>query len=162
MKAVRAYQDQVMDVSFSPDGSFFATAGRNGTAKLWTLSGNEVTTFVGHKGAVLAVEFSPDGSLIATSGKDGTVRLWLRSGEQLGQLDGYYGALATQALGADFGTPKISFGPGSRTIACVESDGMVRLWRIQTLDELLTVATEWLQPYLTTHSESSGSKDLQR
>jgi WD40 repeat protein len=154
MQAVRAYQDQVMDVSFSPDGALFATAGRNGTAKLWTLSGNEVTEFVGHRGAVLAVEFSPDGSLIATGGKDGTVRLWLRSGEQLAQLDGYYGALPNEALGGDFGTPRMCFGPNNKTIACVESDGMVRLWRVQTLDELLTAANEWLQPYLTTHDRS--------
>src|SRR5271165_5434348 len=45
--------------------------------------------------------------------------------------DGYYGALADEALGGDFGTPRMCFAPNNKTIACVESDGMVRLWRIQ-------------------------------
>ena len=72
----------------------------------------------------------------------------------MAQLDGYYGALANEALGGDFGTPRMCFAPNNKTIACVESDGMVRLWRIQTLDELLTAANEWLQPYLTTHDRS--------
>ena len=61
-------------MSFSPDGKLLATAGDDGTARLWNLSGQQVAVLKGHRGSVSNVSFSPDGKLLAT-GADGTVRL---------------------------------------------------------------------------------------
>ncbi len=77
-------------VTFSPDGTLFASAGGDGVAKIWDLAaslasgeGQEELALTVDENAVWLVEFSPDGKLLATASGDDVVRLWDTSSGQV-------------------------------------------------------------------------------
>jgi WD40 repeat protein len=72
----QGYAD-VLDVAFSTDGEYIATASMNHLTDLWCArTGKHISTLKGHQDEVRCVEFSPDGSMVVTGSKDKTCRLW--------------------------------------------------------------------------------------
>ena len=68
---------QINAVVFSPDDTRIATAGEDGTVKIWdTTTGQTVFVLRGHSASVLSVAFSPDGEKLASGSVDATVRIW--------------------------------------------------------------------------------------
>ena len=76
-------QVQVNSVDFSPDGQMIATGGYDGTVRLFTLSGQELTKWQAYPQWVEHLEFSPDGRFIITgkSANRNRYHLWELSGE---------------------------------------------------------------------------------
>lgn len=66
---------KVFNITFSPDGGRLATAGADGTVRLFDREGLELQKW-SHQGAVNTVAFSPDGNSVLSAGDDGKVRLW--------------------------------------------------------------------------------------
>ncbi len=124
-------------MSFSPDGKQLATAGDDGTARVWNLTGEQVAELKGHQGIVYSVSFSPDGKQLATAGDDGTARVWNLTGEQVAELKGHQGIVYS-----------VSFSPDGKQLATAGDYGIVRLPPVKNLDQLLARGCNWLPDYL--------------
>ncbi|PSL54586.1 WD domain G-beta repeat uncharacterized protein [Saccharothrix carnea] len=74
--ALTGHDLPVRDVAFSPDGRRVVTASSDGTARIWSTSGEHLSTLVGHMSSVGSVSYSPGGTRIATTSDDGTARIW--------------------------------------------------------------------------------------
>ena len=104
----------------SPNHHIIASAGENGSIKLWDLQGKVLKTWKGDSKRVWNVAFSPDNQLLASSGEDGRVRIWNLEGRQLKEFKAHKSYVRY-----------VSFSSDGKTIASVEGeggDGSIGLW----------------------------------
>lgn len=117
---LQTFQDrgrtETVSVTLSPDGTFLASAGFNGTIVVHDLAG---TPFGGFTAEVKDVKSSPDGTLVASAGSDGTVRLWDAAGRPAGTLAGHPDEVQA-----------VAFSPDGRLLATVTRTNLVTVWDV--------------------------------
>ena len=117
----------VHTLAVRPDSKQFASAGADGTVKLWPLpatKGDKPMLLEQHAGPVYGVAYSPEevNPRLASAGWDGTVRIWDPTpGKQLRVLKGHEGDVFS-----------VSFGKGGTVVASAGGDGTVRIWDVET------------------------------
>ena len=120
-----ADSSNVFAVAFSSRSSLLASAGADGTVRLWNLAtGHAVATLhASARHGVYGVAFSPTSNLLASADGDGTVRLWNpATGRLLKTLH------ASAKTTAHYGVRAVAFSRDGTLLASAGADNTARLW----------------------------------
>jgi WD40 repeat protein/DNA-binding SARP family transcriptional activator len=120
----------VQDVTYSPDGKLVATAGVDGTARLWdAASGQSLRVLRGHKTRVNSVMFSPDGMQLATASDDFTAKIWdVSTGNEIRALAGHALRVYRAVYSLD-----------GKRLATSSADGTTVVWDVLAGQPVLTL-----------------------
>lgn len=114
-----SHRGAVSHVAFHPANLLLATAGADGTIRLWDPRTEQlVRVLVGHDNWVTSVVWSPDGGYLASSSRDGTVRLW----------EAASGNLLKVLRGSESPVYCVAWSPDGQTLASGHMDATIRLW----------------------------------
>jgi WD40 repeat protein len=114
----------IWSVAFAPCGYYFASAGSDATARLWTTDRPiPVRLFAGHtSNCVHSVVFHPNCNYVLTGGEDKTVRLWdIQTGRCVRLLNG-----------CPSGIYKVDIDPSGQYAVGADVLGTVHLWDLAT------------------------------
>jgi WD40 repeat protein len=122
LKTWAAHGNKVTAISFSKNGQTLATAGNDGLARIWTVTGNKQGE-IKHPQIkkMLGVSLSPDGKFVATASDDNRARIWTVNGQEVRRLEGHQGWVIV-----------VNFSPDGKSVATGSDDGNVKLWNSKT------------------------------
>jgi WD40 repeat protein len=134
--------DRLTRVAIDPNGLYLATAGYDGRVKVWTMpGGQELFTLSAHSGPVWSIAFSPDGQSLVTAGADNTAKVWnlrasLASPDNSAQLKISGHSNQINSLSNQPGIRQAAFSPDGARLLTAGADGTVKLWEIETGQEI--------------------------
>ena len=122
------HEDVVYSILWSRDGSKIFTASSDQTICCW----NSVTgkligrPMMGHTKEIYSLSLSPDGSILASTSADNTIRFWdATSGHPVGQHGKH-----------DHVVKAACFSPCGESIASIDWDRKIYLWRVPWLNSI--------------------------
>ena len=130
------HQDDVWNVTFSPDGKKMATGCADGFARIYEVPGGKLLAVTAtQERNIWRVKFSPDGKLLATASgakKSTSAKIW----------DAETGAETLSLVGHTARVRGVDFSPDGKLIATGSRDGTVIIWDAGSGKELKKFAVE--------------------
>lgn len=127
-----ATTQQIYTLTWRPDGKALAIGGYKEVRLVDPATKNAITTLAGHADAVRALAYSADGKLLAAAGgvpgRKGEVKVWRADG-----------TLATTISGHSDCIYGLAISPDGKTIATSSYDKLIKLWSVETGQELRTL-----------------------
>ncbi|MBU7585771.1 MAG: hypothetical protein KAF91_23305 [Nostoc sp. TH1S01] len=116
---LEGYNDNVTCVYFSSDGQKLVTGSADGTIKLWSINGKEITSFKAHEKKITGISFSPDSNKFVSISEDKTLKLWSLNGTEIQQFNGHQEEITS-----------VSFSPDGQNIISSSKDWTIKLWSL--------------------------------
>jgi WD40 repeat protein/serine/threonine protein kinase len=130
-RVLKGHEGYVWGLAYTPDGSHMATAGFDGTVRIWDIAtGDPVRILRPARSSFTSVAFSPDGTCLAAAQgggqfaaqDSGVVILWeWRTDRELRRLERQTG-----------GVHSIAFSHDGRRLATAAYNGTARIWDVAT------------------------------
>ena len=115
------HTDNVLSVSFSPNGSMLLSSGMDRTVCVCKVNtGERLHRFLGHKGRIRFSNWSSDGNYVASASDDSTVRIWQIEGN-----DDQTPQILEHGEGSVRG---VAFSPNGKHIATCGKDRKIVVW----------------------------------
>jgi WD40 repeat protein len=114
---------RIMDLAFSLDERYLATAGEDASVSIWDVpTGERLCDLTGQQTSFTAVAWSPDGDRLVGGGDDGTLTIWdTASHQQVGRLKAHQAPVN-----------RVAFLPDGDHLVSVSLDSL-RLWHASPL-----------------------------
>ena len=126
---LECYQNRVLDVLWSCDGSRLFSGWNDKTIRCWNYDTREQIghPWTGHTDSIRTLSLSPDGSILASASWDKTVRFW----------DTTTGNPIRQHLQHDDEVEAVRFSPSGEFVTSAGGDGKIYVWRVPLLDPIV-------------------------